>query len=252
MRRILFGAVAFAITFLPFIACVGEDPGSSGNASPDGGDAGPLVGDYLGPCFEDGTCKTGLECDAQLKRCKRPGQELEGGTPADSGGDAPGDSGNDAASACPGKVLDLGDTNKIGCATGNQSPSCDKTQGLVCCYRPNVVECTTSAACTTMPSSTTWSCSSWAQCTGAGRVCCLNAHLEDAGAVCAPHKVIVDGPADCANGPCGTGAFPLCVGGAAEGTVCDLDSVGNNKGVCRATDLLVGGQVLTVKLCMTQ
>jgi hypothetical protein len=39
-------------------ACVGDDPAGS----PGGGDAGPLRGTEGGECFEDNTCKVGLDC----------------------------------------------------------------------------------------------------------------------------------------------------------------------------------------------
>lgn len=142
MRR-TFVWLAGVIAAASWTACVGEDPVT-------GGSSGPATGDRLGPCFEDGKCKEGLECRLPERVCLTPGEPVppdagidasrgEGGASVDSGSGA--DAGGEGGAAC---VPQSEPTPGVRCGT----TKCGSAEG--CCVRPDSASaCNTASPCTT-------------------------------------------------------------------------------------------------------
>lgn len=205
MRRIPIGIVA-ALGAAAWLACVGDDPVTSG----------PVVGDRLGACFPDGTCKQGLECRQPEKICLSPGEPIPADAGVDASKGAADASGGDGATSGDASSGDASSADGGGCVAHAETTAgircgttkCTPTQG--CCASATTLACNTTTTCT-QQSGNFYTCDGTASCGGGGLRCCLaqtrNAPLGEATACT---STIAASSTTCMQQACTTDQRTLC------------------------------------------
>jgi hypothetical protein len=201
MRR-TFVMLAGVIAAASWTACVGDDPVT-------GGSNGPATGDRLGPCFDDGKCKEGLECRLPERICLTPGEPV----PPDAGIDAGAaeDGGTDAGDSRPDAAVEGG----AACVPRSEpSPGvrcggtkCSSTEG--CCVRAGVTACNTESPCTSQGGSF-FTCDGPMACPAPTFRCCLVEAPVVSGATTMCTARLRGGSTTCMQSTCGSGQKMVC------------------------------------------
>jgi hypothetical protein len=250
MRRSAFLVGVLMLVAANWVACVGDDPGSSSSSSSSSGsasgDGGRVAGERFGPCFPNKTCNPGLECrDGEI--CLEPNEpKPDGGTGGDGAVTTDADT-NDAGidtwapdANCPTAVPNPG----AGPACPEVGQTCAAFEG--CCFG-------TTPSCSgnvgnSCASGTAWQCDTSFQCLGpadagivAGNNCC--AELKPVTAkqcTSAVAEYTVNYPAACQFNACASTSVRLCK----AGETCD------GAKTCQPIVVYRGGRAVTLGACL--